>query len=66
MAGSKPLAPVAAETPHDWTELVQTRISPAARTRLEERLAAETMKPSMAHYVRVLIYQDLGLIKKAK
>lgn len=54
------------ESPQDWTELVQTRISPAAKAELEKRLAAETMKPSMAHYVRVLIYKDLGLIPEDK
>jgi hypothetical protein len=66
MAGKGATPPPLAETPHDWTELVQTRISPAARAKLEERLAAETMKPSLAHYVRVLIYKDLGIVKEKK
>lgn len=64
MAGKAKTPPP--ESPQDWTELVQTRISPAAAAELEKRLAAETMKPSKAHYVRVLIYKDLGLIPEDK
>lgn len=60
MASSKPQD--AGETPDDWTELVQTRISPRARKVLEDRIAKD-MSPSKAHTLRQLIYIGLGIVK---
>lgn len=57
------MAKDANESPDDWTELVQTRISPKALKALEE-LSAESMSPSKAATVRKLIYVGLGLTKK--
>lgn len=54
--------PTAGETPDDWTELVQTRISPRAQKALEEKIAKD-MSPSKAHTLRRLIYVGLGLAK---
>lgn len=64
MAGKgKASTPTITESPSDWTELVQTRISPAAEAELEARMKA-AMAPSKAHFLRVLIYQGLGLAKE--
>lgn len=51
------------EGPDDWTELMQTRISPRARKLLDEQMK-KNMSPSYAVAVRKLIYQGLGLIDK--
>lgn len=51
------------ETPEDWSELIQTRISPRALKALDD-LSAESMSPSKAATVRKLIYIGLGLMKK--
>ncbi len=52
------------EDPSDWTELVQTRISPKAERLLSERLVkgSSMMKVSRAAWLRELIYKDLGLL----
>jgi hypothetical protein len=46
----------------DLTELVQSRISKNAKSRIREKL--EVTYQTEAAYVRDLIYRDLGLIKK--
>lgn len=46
----------------DLTELVQSRISKDAQTRMRGKIAKSYQ--TEAAYVRGLIYRDLGLIKK--
>ena len=65
MAGKGKAAPppTISESPADWTELVQTRISPAAEAALEAQMK-DAMAPSKSHFLRVLIYKGLGLTKE--
>lgn len=61
--GKKSEGVVVAESSSEWTNLVQTRISPKAKAELERQME-EAMSPSQAHFLRMLIYRGLGLVVK--